>query len=256
MSNPGSLIINADDFGYSQEVNDAICRSFEAQIISSTSLLVNMPGFNDAVNRIKTHPLLKDNVGLHINLVEGCPVSSPIKRQKRFCDTAGNFAFRRKKAVFYLSRDEKEALATEVRAQLDRALSHGISITHVDSHHGTHTEWGLSRIILDVLSDYEIKKVRIARNMGARKDAFREIYKSAFNAYLKIRRFRGVDRFGDLEDFIYTSGNNNFTAKAIEIMVHPVAVENGAIRDLDCNDIEDKLAPILKHFTLKSYCEL
>lgn len=256
MSHPGWLIINADDFGFSQEVNEAICKSFEANIVSSTSLLVNTPGFADALDKINTHPLLKNSVGLHINLVEGCPLSDLIKRQKRFCDPSGKFAYQRNQAVFHLGAEEKQAIGVEIKAQLDRALKQGISITHVDSHHGTHTEWGISRIILDVLSDYKIKKVRIARNMGAQKGPFREVYKSAFNAYLKFRKFKRVDLFGDLEDFLYTSRQKSFANKSIEIMVHPVSVANGTIKDLDCDDIVEKLKPIVKEFTLKGYSEL
>jgi predicted glycoside hydrolase/deacetylase ChbG (UPF0249 family) len=256
MNNPGWVIINADDFGYSQEVNEAICKSFEEGIISSTSLLVNMPGFADAVSRIHTHPLLQNGVGLHINLVEGTPTSDLIKKQKRFCSASEKFAYQRNKAVFHLGAEEKKALWVEVKAQVDRALSHGIPITHVDSHHGTHTEWGISRIILDVLKQYKIEKVRIARNMGARKDAFKEVYKSGFNAYLRLRRFKGVERFGDLEDFLFTSRQHCFGKEKIEIMVHPVAAENGTIRDLDCDDIKRKIKPILEQYTLKGYCQL
>src|SRR6476660_3571492 len=115
MSNHGLLIINADDLGYRQEVNEAICKSFETNIVSSTTVLVNTPGFADALDKINTHPLLKNNVGLHINLVEVCPVSDLIRRQKRFCDSSGKFAYQRNEAVFHLGADEKLAIGVEIK---------------------------------------------------------------------------------------------------------------------------------------------
>jgi predicted glycoside hydrolase/deacetylase ChbG (UPF0249 family) len=44
------LIINADDFGISPQVNKVILNDFKNGLITSTTLLANMPGFEDAVN--------------------------------------------------------------------------------------------------------------------------------------------------------------------------------------------------------------
>jgi chitin disaccharide deacetylase len=250
------VIINADDFGYSKEVNNAICNSFDNGIISSTTLLVNMPGFKDAIEKINTNPLIKNNVGLHINLVEGFPLSDLIKKQKRFCDQSGKFAYQRNQAVFSLHADEKKAIEFEVKAQIERALDQGITISHVDSHHATHTEWSISKIILNVLGDYQIEKIRIARNLGAQRGRMKEMYKFAFNSYLRFKKFKGVDFFGDLEDFFYSFRNRDFDKKSIEIMVHPVAVENGIVRDLNCDNITEKLMPVLQKFRIVGYSEL
>ena len=192
---PARVIINADDFGLNEEVNKAISKSFESGIISSTTLLVNMPGFMDAVEKINTNLLLKNKVGLHLNLVEGFPVSDLIKRQKRFCDESGKFAYKRNRAVFSLDTNEKKAIESEIKAQIDRALKHDIKVSHIDSHHGVHTEWGISQIILGVMQDYNIRKIRIARNMGLKRDPFKEIYKIAFNSYLKFKKIKKVDLF-------------------------------------------------------------
>ena len=43
------IIINADDFGYSKENNEAIKLGYESGIITSTSLIVNLEGFENAV---------------------------------------------------------------------------------------------------------------------------------------------------------------------------------------------------------------
>ena len=43
-----TLIINADDFGYDSDVNHAILTSFSKGFCSSTSIIPNMPGFEEA----------------------------------------------------------------------------------------------------------------------------------------------------------------------------------------------------------------
>ena len=42
------IIVNADDFGMSAEANRAIVEAFENNVISSTTLMTNMPGFDEA----------------------------------------------------------------------------------------------------------------------------------------------------------------------------------------------------------------
>jgi chitin disaccharide deacetylase len=80
------LIVNADDFGYSVPVNNAILRSFERSLVNSTSLMANMPGFGHAVDLIRGHAVLEGKVGLHLNLTEGFPLSSSLRGLSFFCD--------------------------------------------------------------------------------------------------------------------------------------------------------------------------
>jgi chitin disaccharide deacetylase len=250
------VIINADDFGYSLEVNKAISESFDREIISSTSLMVNMDGFTDAVEIIGTNLPLRNNVGLHINLVEGVPLSDCIKKQKRFCDADGRFSYRRNRAIFSLSTDEKKALQIEVKSQIERALNNGIKISHVDSHHATHIEWGISQVVLNLLEDFQIKKVRIARNMGVKRSGLRELYKHSFNYFLRFKNFKGVDLFGDVDDFYYCLKTRTLQNKIVELMVHPIAASNGTIKDLDYENIKEKLTPVLEKYRIVGYSEL
>lgn len=69
------VIINADDFGLSPAVNRGIIEAYRMGGITSTSMMVNMPGFDEAVYLAKLLPGL--GVGLHFNLTYGYPVSDP-----------------------------------------------------------------------------------------------------------------------------------------------------------------------------------
>ena len=77
------IIINADDFGYSISINKAILEAFKNNIISTTTLLANMPGFDDACE-IAQRENLTDKIGIHFNLSEGEPLTEPIKRIRKF----------------------------------------------------------------------------------------------------------------------------------------------------------------------------
>jgi predicted glycoside hydrolase/deacetylase ChbG (UPF0249 family) len=69
------LIVNADDFGLSPGVNRGILEAHEKRIVTSTSLMANTPGFDDAVRLARSAPDL--GVGFHFNLTYGVPLSPP-----------------------------------------------------------------------------------------------------------------------------------------------------------------------------------
>ena len=69
------LIVNADDFGLTEKVNQAIIQGHLEGIITSASLLATGAAFESAVTLARQHPKL--GVGVHLNLTEGMPVSEP-----------------------------------------------------------------------------------------------------------------------------------------------------------------------------------
>ena len=73
------LIVNADDFGKTQESNLGVLKAFQKGYCSQTSIIVNTNYFDEAVQFAKENNLL-DKVGLHINLFEGTPLSGKNKK--------------------------------------------------------------------------------------------------------------------------------------------------------------------------------
>jgi hypothetical protein len=49
------VIINADDFGMNSSVNRAILSSVEQGLVTSTSIMANMPGFEEAAGLVRAH---------------------------------------------------------------------------------------------------------------------------------------------------------------------------------------------------------
>ena len=70
---PRRLIVNADDYGLSRGVNTGIIEAAETGVVTSASMMVNLPGFNDAAARAGSRPSL--SLGLHLNLTTGKPLT-------------------------------------------------------------------------------------------------------------------------------------------------------------------------------------
>lgn len=116
------LIVNADDFGRSAEVNAGIVRAYEGGVVTSASLMVRWPAAEDAAAYAREHPSLA--VGLHLDLGEWT-----------YRDGAW--------AVEYevVAPDDVEAVEAEVRSQLDRCRHLlGREPTHLDSHQHIHVK--------------------------------------------------------------------------------------------------------------------
>lgn len=93
------LIINADDFGYAQGVNQGIIAAHERGVVLSTSLMVDMPMAQEAAALAKTHPGLgvglhftvTDNNGPTIDLSDLVMIKAELDRQyERFCELLGH----------------------------------------------------------------------------------------------------------------------------------------------------------------------
>ena len=242
-----TIIINADDFGYSYSVNRAIFQSFQRSLCNSLSLLPNLDGFDDAIGLINTHSILRRRAGIHINITEGFPLSDEIRHCSRFCDPEGRFSYRRERPLFVLSRRERRAVYQEIKMQLDRVTAAGIEPTHLDSHHHVHTEWAITPIVNRLVQEYHIGRVRRARNMGRPSGYAKRLYKALLNRWYfrSDVGFGNTDYFGDIEDMKYLLDTQPPEGKFIEVMVHPHFDGKGELVDINKRDLQQQLAPVL-----------
>ena len=158
------MIVNADDFGLSPRVNEAIVRAFDEGLISSTTVMANMPAFAEASAIARERGLL-DHVGAHLVLTEGEPLTDTMRRCGRFCDADGRFTFwRQEDRAVWLSSDERRAVAGELRAQIARCRESGLPVTHVDTHHNVHNQPGIAPLVLDAARELGVPAVRVLEN--------------------------------------------------------------------------------------------
>ncbi|MCC8179390.1 MAG: ChbG/HpnK family deacetylase, partial [Planctomycetes bacterium] len=125
------LIINADDFGLSPGVNEAVAQAHRRGVLTSATILANGPHFAEAAAMAKSMPTL--GVGVHLNLVRGKPVS-PASEVPNLIDAAGLFKPFRWRTPW---PDFLREAGLEYRRQVEKALDAGIVPTHVDfeKHH-------------------------------------------------------------------------------------------------------------------------
>src|SRR5437867_8901980 len=116
------LIVNGDDFGLSTQVNAGIVHAHRSGILTSTSLMVTGPAWEDAVALAKATPSL--GVGLHLTLVQGRAALSA-RVLPNLTDHAGNFSNNPTLAGlrYFFSRRAREQVRVECRAQIERFLT-------------------------------------------------------------------------------------------------------------------------------------
>src|SRR5690242_13644670 len=111
-----SLIVNADDFGLSRRISDAILFAHRSGIVTSSSIMANQPASEYALGLLRKEPSL--GIGIHLNLTAGRPVL-PASQVASLVDANGNFysppaLFRR----LLQCRISAVEIAAEFRAQI------------------------------------------------------------------------------------------------------------------------------------------
>jgi predicted glycoside hydrolase/deacetylase ChbG (UPF0249 family) len=155
------LIVNADDFGMSKSVTDGILMAHNGGIVTSTSLMVNMPDTERAAELVRSTPSL--DVGIHLNISEGRPILSP-EKIPTIVNGSGEF-LPNTEIIPRLKRFRVNPLHVEAEfsAQLEKMLSLGIIPSHLDTHHHTHiyplSAWAFRR----VADRFKVKKARATR---------------------------------------------------------------------------------------------
>ena len=153
------IIINADDFGFCKGVNEAVARAHNEGVLTSATLMVNMPAAEDAVEIAKLEPSL--GVGVHLNLSEGRPVSKD-RCVNCLLDGEGRFAYSplMLSAVCIALHTIKQAVGTELAAQIQWVIDRGLIPTHLDSHKHIHSFPAIFPIVCRLASRFGISAIR------------------------------------------------------------------------------------------------
>jgi predicted glycoside hydrolase/deacetylase ChbG (UPF0249 family) len=184
LSNAKRLIVNADDFAFTRDVNAGIVEAHRNGILTATTIMANGAAFDDAARLAAENPDL--DIGCHLVLVQGESVlvpGSPLPR-----------------TIAELVR----ALATgrmrvydELAAQVRRVLDAGLSPTHLDTHKHTHLLPPVLDAVARISQEFGIPWVRrpfdfgstsfIGRSLGVMGGHFRKV--------LSIHGCRTTDHF-------------------------------------------------------------
>jgi len=155
----GKIIINADDFGLSEGVNRAVEQAYTDGILTSATIMSNMPAADQAVNIAKKLPNL--GIGVHLNLMEARPLSQDgsvavlLDDEGFLACTPGKLSLKS-----LLSKKVRAAIKAELAAQIEWVIDRGIKPTHLDSHKHIHAFPVIFPIVCSLAKSFDIAAIR------------------------------------------------------------------------------------------------
>ncbi|HEX4119934.1 MAG TPA: hopanoid biosynthesis-associated protein HpnK [Verrucomicrobiae bacterium] len=154
------LIVNADDFGRSESINQAVVRAHREGILTTASLMVNEPSAPHAIELARENPCL--GVGLHLALVCGRPALPPekiphlVKQNGQFSENAAATGMN-----YFFSSKRRGELRAEIAAQIEKFHATGMPLDHVNGHLNMHLHPAVFRILMDNAERWRIGAVRL-----------------------------------------------------------------------------------------------
>ena len=159
-SKPRRLIVNADDFGRTASINQAVIRAHREGILTTTSLMVNEPACEEAVALARENPKL--GVGLHLTLLCGHSALPP-EQIPGLANAKGEFTTNPPGAGFryFFQHSLREPLRREIHAQFQRFHATGLPLDHVNGHLHLHLHPTVFRILMADAAQLGIKRLRL-----------------------------------------------------------------------------------------------
>lgn len=146
MKSRKQLVVNADDFGFTPDVNAGIVEAHRSGILTATTLMANGSAFDDAVRLARETPTL--DIGCHLVLIGGSSLLSG--RAYPATVTMLAAALARRQIHPY----------EELKKQIGQILETGIAPTHLDTHKHTHLAPPVLDAVARLSEEFGIRWVR------------------------------------------------------------------------------------------------
>lgn len=140
-SGQARIVLIADDFGLSREINQAMLHAYRRGALGGVSLMMGQAATDDAVALARAHPGLE--VGWHLHLADSRPLTRAAWPWGRSPTRAG-FAIG-------LSPKYRRVMRDEVHRQWDAFLATGLPCRFVNAHHHLHLHPFVLEVVLDAL---------------------------------------------------------------------------------------------------------
>jgi predicted glycoside hydrolase/deacetylase ChbG (UPF0249 family) len=141
------LIVNADDFGFTRDVNAGIVHAHREGILTATTLMANGKAFDEAVRLAHETPTL--DIGCHLALVQGYSLLTRRPLPAKPADL-----------LIALAKREIDVEA-ELRSQIRKIFAAGLHPTHLDTHKHTHIVPSVFRTVVRLAHEFGIPYVRL-----------------------------------------------------------------------------------------------
>ncbi len=134
------LVVNADDFGFTRDVNAGIVEAHRKGILTAATIMSDGAAFDDAVRLAEENPAL--DIGVHLVLVGQAPFPLTVAELTR--------ALLLKRMRIY----------DELSAQVRKVLTAGLRPTHLDTHKHTHLLPPVLEAVARLSEEFKIPWVR------------------------------------------------------------------------------------------------
>jgi predicted glycoside hydrolase/deacetylase ChbG (UPF0249 family) len=163
------IIINADDFGASEDTVNATIECFENGSLTSATLMSKMPSTHLAIDYAKANSHF--SFGAHLTFVR----ESDLTEESPIMSAHGLPSLTTKDGYFRSSQHVRLAslfnlvnsneIEAEIEAQLSYLVDHGVQISHVDSHGHLHKFAAFKAALASVLPRFSIRRVRSVQDL-------------------------------------------------------------------------------------------
>jgi chitin disaccharide deacetylase len=219
------FIVNADDLGATESINDAIFTGIAESVITSATIMATGPALRSAARRSQQFP--RASFGVHMNLTTHRPLTTNAALAP-LLDANGEF----RRSGAYESKWSNSlvgAVAEEWIAQINAVRLAGVAVSHIDSHHHVHTRPGAFRALKRAQRATGIRRVRTTWSIYDRANAASWKLRAMKRVWhLALRhgyRTRTTDEFCDLSMFLRAVAEGSYAPRTwpgvIELMVHP-----------------------------------
>lgn len=147
MTAPKFLIVNADDFGFTSDVNEGIIEAHRRGIVTSATLMATGKAFEHAVRLARQTPSL--DLGAHLTLIGGYSAAQP---GRPLSSSPAGLA-----ALVMTGRFDPYP---ECAAQVRKILEAGLRLTHLDTHKHSHLLPPVAEAVGRVSREFGIRWVR------------------------------------------------------------------------------------------------
>ncbi len=201
------LIINADDFGFTPDVNAGIVHAHRNGVLTSTTLMANGEAFENAVRLAKETPTL--DIGAHLVLVQG----RSLVDGRPLPETPSRL-------LAVLARHGLDVYA-ELKSQIEKIHAAGLQISHLDSHKHTHLVPSVFRAVVKLAREFGIPWVRLPLDPKFR---FAHRYYRRLSQGSNVRmtdHFLGFTLTGSLTEETFAKALTKIEEGTTEFMCHP-----------------------------------
>jgi hopanoid biosynthesis associated protein HpnK len=270
------LIVNADDFGLSPEVNAGIVRAHRDGILRSASLMVAEPAARAAADIARDNPAL--DVGLHAvvcrgrSILDSSRLGPALRAPGEFIDSPVAAGMR-----YFFDRSLRTAMTDELRAQVDRHLDLVGYLNHIDGHLNFHVHPLFADILVDLAVEYKVPCIRLPRErvmttLRLRQDnAARKLVESIIFRTLSRRTSRmmstrgltstdalfGLHQSGHLTEDYIVGILDRIRDGTTELYFHPAADIGGTPPNVEAQlEVEILTSPHVRDALARNHIEL